>query len=231
MRMVCETENLYCLNQVMFNCFLVRERSELTLVDTNFPGSARAILRAANSLGLPITRILLTHAHFDHVGSLDALIGALPDAELCVGAREAKILSGDHSLEPGESGKPLTGFLHSRAKVHRLLQENDLVGSLRVIDSPGHTPGHVAFVDTRDNTLLAGDSFMTQMGVIAAGVYSFLFPLPAWFSWNRPLSATSAAKLSTLKPSRLAVGHGRTLVSPADQMARAADVALKQNPS
>src|SRR5271170_1042671 len=232
MRVIRETNNLFRLTRLgMFNCFLVREGGELTLVDTNLPGSRRAILRAARSLRSRINRIAITHAHFDHVVSLDALVKKLPGVEICVGEREARLLNGNHSLDPGEKGKPLFGFKRVRSSAHRLLKDGDKVGSLRVVTCPGHTPGHIAFVDVRDNSLIAGDSFITQKGIVAAGVYNVLFPMPAWFSWNCALSALSAAKLSALKPSRLAVGHGHTVLSPSSLMDRAVEIAMQQHPS
>ena len=103
-----------------------------------------------------------------------------------------------------------------------------MVGALQTVFSPGHTPGHVAYFDTRDGTLLAGDSFTTQMGVVAAGVFKFYFPLPRWFSWNLPAAAASARKLCDLQPTRLAAGHGRTLEGPREAMERATDVARRQ---
>jgi glyoxylase-like metal-dependent hydrolase (beta-lactamase superfamily II) len=229
MQIIQETSNLVRLTRFgMFNCFLVKEDHTFTLVDTNFPGSESEILKAAGSLGCPISRIALTHTHFDHAGSLDALTAALPEVEVSVSAREARLLRGDFSLDAGEHGKPLRGFKRAQSRVHGLLGDGDQVGSLRVVASPGHSPGHVAFVDSRDNTLLAGDSYMTQRGVIAAGVYSFFFPLPAWFSWNCALAAESAAKLAALKPSRLAVGHGPTIVSPVAKMEETVRIALQQ---
>lgn len=231
MRITHETDNLVRLTRFgMFNCFLVKEDNTFTLVDTNFPGSGADILKTVDSLGYPIRRIVLTHAHFDHVGSLDALTAALPQAEVSISAREARFLRGDFSLDPGESGKPLLGFKRARSRIHRLLEGGDQIGSLRVVMCPGHSPGHVAFVDLRDNTLLAGDSYMTQKGVIAAGVYSVFFPMPAWFSWNCALAAESAAKLAALKPWRLAVGHGPTINSPVAQMEHAVRIALQQYP-
>jgi glyoxylase-like metal-dependent hydrolase (beta-lactamase superfamily II) len=143
--------------------------------------------------------------------------------------REARILGGDFSLDPGESGKRMFGFKRAHSGIHRYLKDNDQVGSLRVITCPGHTPGHVAFLDVRDSSLIAGDSFVTQKGVVAAGVYRVMFPMPAWFSWNAELSARSAARLSALKPSRLAVGHGRTIRWPTAAMELAVEVALRQN--
>jgi glyoxylase-like metal-dependent hydrolase (beta-lactamase superfamily II) len=231
MKITAETANLYRLTQFnMFNCFLLREANAFTLIDTNFPGSANAILRAAASLGLPITTIALTHAHFDHVGSLDPLAQALPSAKIVIGEREERLLRGDFSLDPGETGKALLGFKRVRSPAHRVLRDGDQLGSIRVIASPGHSPGHIAFLDVRDNSLPAGDSYMTQKGVIAAGFYSLFFPLPAWFSWNCALAAVSAAKLAALKPTLLAVGHGPCVAAPSAQMAQAAQLALQQNP-
>ena len=80
------------------NAYLVREDDGLTLVDTMLSGSAEGILAAAQALGTPITRIVLTHAHGDHAGSLDALAQRLPGAEIAISAREARLMAGDRAL-------------------------------------------------------------------------------------------------------------------------------------
>src|SRR3954447_14173573 len=84
------------------NCYLVREEDGLTAVDTGLPGSAKPILAAAEDAGAAIRRIALTHAHGDHVGSLEALHKELPDAEVLVPERDARFLRGDKSLDPHE---------------------------------------------------------------------------------------------------------------------------------
>ena len=53
------------------NCYLVEEENEVTLIDAALPGSYKGIIQAVNQLGKPLQHILLTHAHGDHVGSLD----------------------------------------------------------------------------------------------------------------------------------------------------------------
>jgi glyoxylase-like metal-dependent hydrolase (beta-lactamase superfamily II) len=106
--------------------------------------------------------------------------------------------------------------------------DGDLVGSLRAIFSPGHTPGHMAYLDLRDGSLIAGDAFTTQLGVTAAGAFKFYFPFPALFSWNRHCAAESAKKLRNLKPARLAVGHGKTIASPLAAMDQAIELAFRQ---
>ena len=106
-----ESKNLFRLTRFgMVNCFLVREEDGLTLVDTGLVGSAVGILRAARTLNSPICRIVLTHAHVDHVGCIDALRGELPKSEFFVGQRESRLLTGDFTLEAGENGKKLLGF-------------------------------------------------------------------------------------------------------------------------
>src|SRR5258708_413391 len=94
----------------MINCFLIREDDGLTLVDTCLAGSASAIRKAARNLDAPIRRIVLTHAHIDHVGSTDALLEELQGVEFVVGQRESRLLQHDFSLDAGETGKRLFGY-------------------------------------------------------------------------------------------------------------------------
>lgn len=229
MQLVQETKNLFRLTRFgMINCFLVREDDGFTLVDTGIAGSAPSIREAAKSLGPPICRILLTHAHIDHVGSLDALARECPRIEFVVGQRESKLLRKDLSLDAGESGKKLLGFPGVKSKPTHLLADGNRLGSLQAIFSPGHTPGHMSYLDVRDGSLIAGDAFTTQTGVLAAGTFKLLFPFPALFSWNREVAAESARKLREFKPARLAVGHGKTIESPFAAMDRAIKLAFHQ---
>src|SRR5271166_359643 len=138
MQIVQETPNFVRLTRFrMINCFLVREEDGCTLIDTNVFGSTGSILRASRDMGWPIRRIVLTHAHFDHVGSLDELSKALPKAEVLIGEREARLLQANFSLEAGEQGgKPLFGFLPVRTKPTRKLSDGEYIGSLRAVISP-----------------------------------------------------------------------------------------------
>ncbi|HZU67652.1 MAG TPA: MBL fold metallo-hydrolase [Ktedonobacteraceae bacterium] len=223
MKVLAFSNNLFQLTRlVAFNCYLVREDDGFTLIDTNMSGQAQAIIREAAKLGLPITRILLTHAHIDHVGSLDALHNALPDIPVMISERDARFLTGDKSLDASEPQVPLKGgYPVVSTKPTRLLHEGDRVGSLEVIATPGHTPGHIAFLDSRDRALIAGDAFQTQGGVAVSGTVELLFPLPAMATWHKGLALESARKLLALSPSVLAVGHGRMLKQPQAEMERA----------
>src|SRR5258708_1722465 len=122
MRVVQESETLFRLTRFgMINCFLVREADGFTLVDAGLRGSADPILGAASGLAGPIRRIVLTHAHIDHIGSLDSLMTALPTAELSMGKREARLLAKDLSLDAGENGKALLGFTGAKSRPGRFL--------------------------------------------------------------------------------------------------------------
>jgi glyoxylase-like metal-dependent hydrolase (beta-lactamase superfamily II) len=203
----------------MVNCYLVREDDGFTLVDTGLPGTAGDILKAAGAAGGEIRRIALTHAHGDHVGSLEALHEKLPDAEVAISGRDARFLRGDGSLDPDEPQSKLRGsYPEVDVEPSRLLDPGDRVGSLEVVAAPGHTPGHVAFLDTRDRTLIAGDALQTLGGIAVAGKLRPLFPLPALATWHKPAALESAIALRALDPARLAVGHGRVIESPARAM-------------
>lgn len=223
MKVTAYSNTLFQLTRLGFvNCYLVREEDGFTLIDTGMSGQARQIIQAAQKLGMPIVRIVLTHAHVDHVGSLDALHEALPDAQVAISERDARFLSGDQSLDPSEPQVSLRGgYPVCQTKPTLLLHEGDRIVSLEVIATPGHTPGHLAFLDTRDRAVIAGDAFQTLGGVAVSGTFKLLFPLPALATWHTGLALESARKLLASEPSVLTVGHGRMLANPEAEMQRA----------
>ena len=150
MRTETVTPNLIQLTRLRFvNAFLVREDDGFTLVDTTMGKAAGDLLGAATAAGTPIRRIALTHGHGDHVGGLDALKEHLGDSvEVLMPELDARIHAGEQVVDgklPGSSPD-----LRTRPDV--CLQAGDRVGSLEVIPTPGHSPGHVSYLDTRDRT-------------------------------------------------------------------------------
>lgn len=211
------------------NVYLVGEDDGFTLIDTGMAGGERFMIEAARERGAEIRRVVITHAHGDHVGSLDALQAALPEAEVAISAREARFLAGDMSLDPNEPQAKLRGgWRVCKTKAARLLSPGEKVGSLEVIASPGHTPGHVSLLDTRDGTLIAGDAFQTRGGVAVAGTFRPLFPFPALATWHKSTALESARALREIEPSRMAVGHGEMLEDPPGAMDQAIAVAERQ---
>ena len=201
------------------NAYLVRDDDGLTLVDTTMAQGAKRILAAAAELEAPIVRIALTHAHMDHAGGLDRLRASLPDAEVIISERDARLLRKDKSLDPGEPQRKIPGtfqMVHTRPT--RTVRDGEHVGSLRVIANPGHTPGHVAYFDERDATLLCGDTYSTLGGVATSAKLNPRFPLIIMGTWQRPMVLDSARALRALDPARLAPGHGHIVESPGAQM-------------
>jgi glyoxylase-like metal-dependent hydrolase (beta-lactamase superfamily II) len=220
------SDSLVQLTRLRFvNAYLVREEDGFTLVDTTLPRTADSLIAAAKQAGAPIRRIALTHGHTDHSGSVDGLKEQLGgEVEVMIPELDARILAGDRAFVEGK----LTGsWPKLKTDPDVRLVAGDRVGSLEVIASPGHSPGHVAFLDTRDRALIAGDVFTSIGGVAVSSHFYPRFPLAAMATWNKAEDLKSARALRSLNPTMLVVGHGGATPAPASAMdtaiARAGD--------
>jgi glyoxylase-like metal-dependent hydrolase (beta-lactamase superfamily II) len=205
------------------NVYLIEEENELTLIDTALPFAATFIIQTAERVNKPLTKILLTHAHHDHVGGLDLMKQAFPFVKLYISKREEKILRGDLSLELNEPETPVAGIFPDplNIKPDFLINDGDRIGSLRAVSVPGHTPGSMAFVDERSNVLIAGDAFQNIGGLAVAGQLRKIFPMVAEGTWNNEAALSSAYKIRLLQPSLLAVGHGEMIKDPCEAIDKA----------
>lgn len=205
------------------NCYLVEEEDGLTLIDAALGFCSKGIMKAAETIGKPITKIVLTHAHEDHVGALDSLKDMMPEVPVYISIRDHRLMNGDRSLDTHEDQTPIKGGvpkkLTTRANV--LLKEGDIIGSLTAIETPGHTPGSMSFLDLRTKAVIAGDAFQTRGGIAVAGDMKIWFPFPAFGTWSKKTALASAKKLISYEPKLLAVGHGEMAENPLRVMEQA----------
>jgi glyoxylase-like metal-dependent hydrolase (beta-lactamase superfamily II) len=213
------TPTLIQLTRLRFvNAFLVREDDGFTLVDTTLGrGAADDLLGAARAAGGTIRRIALTHGHVDHVGGLDALRAQLPQAQVLMPTVDAQIHAGEAFAEK----KPPGSWPSIETRPDVRLEPRDRVGSLEVVATPGHTPGHVAFVDTRDRTVIGGDVFTSYGKLAVTNHFNIRFPLAAPATWDKARDRESARAIRALEPTLLTVGHGPPVHDPLPAIDRA----------
>ena len=146
------------------NVYLLAGADSLTLVDAALPFNAGRIRRYIQSMGRAVSevrQVVLTHSHPDHTGSIHALFGGSGVPTLVheadtrgSGPRRWLYYSGQLLFLPGNL--PLV----SRVYADGLLSDGALLPHLdgvRVLHTPGHTPGSVCLLDEERGVLIAGD--------------------------------------------------------------------------
>jgi glyoxylase-like metal-dependent hydrolase (beta-lactamase superfamily II) len=212
------------------HAFLLEDGTDLTLIDTLFDTDARQVLDRIGSIGRAVEdlkHIVLTHGHRSHLGGL-AVLKRLSGATVHSHEWEADIIAGERTAQPVtiipmrplhtywrvyhlQFGAALGRGKHPPCPVDSTLKDGDTVGPVRVIHTPGHTPGHLAFWWPERRVLFAGDAIATYP-VFEAG-------WPA-FNLNPTRQRTSVRRMADLGAEVLAVGHGEPITAGAAQRVR-----------
>lgn len=199
---------------VVANVFVLVDADGLTLVDTGLPYSQRRILSYLHRHGYPPTavrRILITHADRDHMGSAAAL---KPLTGACVYASR---LEGEAMAQGRETRRlRLAWWQKLVLKIVRPMfvkprpvcadefiedgQTLPVLGGLRVLATPGHTPGHLSFFAPEHGLLFAGDSLRSSGGRVRVS--------SGPNTHDEAQAAASAWRQFELRPRVICTGHG-----------------------
>jgi glyoxylase-like metal-dependent hydrolase (beta-lactamase superfamily II) len=190
---------------------------KVTLIDTGAPGSGEEILEAVRTLGRSvddIANIVITHYHIDHVGGLPEIQTLVP-ARTGIHLAEAPYIENRLPL-PNPFTHPLlaralTPYLEfadpGPARIDVCLQDGDelpALGGLRVVHSPGHTPGSIALHFPERGVLIVGDALQYRFGRMM---------LPnRLFTQDMDEAVGSIRKLARLDFETLCFGHYRPIV-------------------
>ncbi len=171
------------VNLGFVSAYILVRGGEAAIVDTGVAGSADAIETSLTDVGLDWTAVghlILTHHHGDHVGSAPDILERAPEALAYAGAEDIAAIPVPRALTAAADG--------------------DEVFGLRIVTTPGHTPGSISVLDPIGGLLVAGDALGTDAGQPA---------LPgAQFTDDMALAKRSIVKLGGLTFETLLVGHG-----------------------
>ena len=224
------------LKDLFVNIFMIHnpEKNDWVLVDTGLKTTAPKIRRMATHLFWPELRpsaIILTHGHFDHVGSLIELADEW-DVPVYIHYMEKPYLTGKSSYPPADPlvggglmslmswAFPLDPINLNRGQLISLPEDGKIpvLPEWRFLHTPGHAPGHISLFREKDRVLIAGDAVVTTKAESAvcslvpgkADVYG----PPKYLTYNWKSAAESVRKLAALDPLVIASGHGNSMRGP-----------------
>lgn len=241
------TDDVAGLTTLMVNVFFLGHANsdDWVLVDCGIPPYAGKIIRTAGQrFRGPPRAIVLTHGHFDHIGTVHTLLSHWPDVPVYAHELEFPYLTGQAKYPPADptvgGGMMATtswmlphGPIDIRDRLRKLPADDALSAEAgpsaarggmvpfapgwRWVHTPGHTPGHVSLFREADRVLIAGDAFVTQKQESIYGVMSQELQIhgPPWyFTPDWPSAYESVKALAHLRPAVAATGHGRPMHNP-----------------
>ena len=215
--------SVHLIPNVIANPYLLIDPDGLTLIDAGLPRSHRKILRYLSGLGYTakdLKRILITHADFDHIGGLVALKAA-SGALILASPVEAQAMSAGHASRPLNPRRKLTKLLFDlMAKLFKpapvqadeFLMDGQILpvlGGLQVVETPGHTPGHVSLFLPSEGLLFCGDSLVSEQSGLRGSRGAN--------TWDQAKADESVRKQAALGARMLCSGHGPVVMDAADK--------------
>ena len=212
---------IHKVDGVNCNCYFVKEPGGWALIDTGMPKNDKKILLYLRGTlgGQPsdVKTIIITHAHVDHVGSLDALKKAT-GAEVAAHEADADYIAGKKPAPMPASRslkfllfRLLSPFMKAApVEVDVRLKEHDTVAGLKVIHTPGHTPGSICLLNPKRHVLFVGDLVRFVDGKVVGPPITL----------DELQVKESMAKISKLEFDVMLSGHGEPLRPDAAERVR-----------
>lgn len=172
---------------------------ESAIVDTGNPGDEGEILATLEAMGLgwaSVSHVIVTHRHGDHQGSLEAVMSSAVDASGYCGAGDLEAIGSPRPLQTVGTG--------------------DQVFGLDIIDTPGHTPGHISVLEPTIGLLIAGDA-LNGAGSGVEGSEGGVGGANPRFTTDMGMAAESIKSLATLSFDIAVFGHGAPLEGGASE--------------
>jgi glyoxylase-like metal-dependent hydrolase (beta-lactamase superfamily II) len=215
-------DHVFLVPEIVANPYIIEDADGLTVIDAGLPRSERKILTYVAGLGKSardVKRIILTHSDLDHVGGLAALQKAT-GARTYASKIEAEAMAAG---KPSRQIKP-SGFSWRRVmftllrplmraapfKVDEIVADGQVLpalGGLRVIDTAGHTPGHISLFAPVAGVLFCGDSIVSD----ADGLHGSRPGL----TWDETKAKEAVKKQSLLSARIVCSGHGPVVMDAA----------------
>lgn len=195
--------------RALLNAYLL---DEVVLVDTGMPHQRKRLERQLRDQRLE--RIVLTHAHVDHAGTVAALSAEQGCEVLCGTADLADLAAGvSPPIKLGRMMVPVQrAFVRYRGLRASALRDGDEVGGGFVaVKTRGHSPGHHSLWRERDGVLIAGDALIGVSTRLRTGVFQPVAALRP----DEESTRRSIIRLAELRPRVIAFGHGPPLVQDA----------------
>ncbi len=181
------------------SAYILYRGGEAALVDTGVSGSEGAIEEALGRIGLgwdAVGHVIVTHKHPDHQGSLGAIVALAPTAQVYAGAEDIPAME--------TVASPIA------------VGDGEQVFGLEIIETPGHTAGHISVLDTVAGILVTGDA----LNGVASGGGGVAGP-DSGFSEDMTAAVESVVKLAGFTYEVALFGHGPPVLVGASGMVNA----------
>ena len=172
------------------NAYVLIRGNEVALVDTGLPGTGTQFAEVLTNAGLDwnaVRHLILTHYHPDHVGAMGEVMVAATGSTIYAGAEDISQIQATQTIQA--------------------IGDGDEVFGLQIINTPGHTLGHISVLDPVGSFFVAGDALTNLENTLAVS--------PAQFTTDMAMAQESVKKIATFTFEKAVFGHGNPIAAGA----------------